>query len=206
MRNIRIIIVILMCVIFLAGCKRSGEREDGLLISGADTSLANDDGAGKVPDSGGEDSSKSMPEIYVQVSGAVNKPGVYALPQGSRIFQAVELAGGVTQEADLRSLNQAKPLTDGEMIWVMTVQEASEKGSQPGENGAGSAGDDGKINLNTATKEELMQLPGIGSAKADSILAWREDNGGFTKNEDLMKIEGIKEGVFSKIEDYVKVQ
>ena len=66
--------------------------------------------------------------------------------------------------------------------------------------------DDGRINLNTATQEELMTLPGIGEAKAKSILAWREDHGSFEQIEDIMKIEGIKEGVFSKIKDYVKVQ
>ena len=145
--------------------------------------------------------------IYVQVAGAVHKPGVYKLPEGSRVFQALELAGGVTADAQLKSLNQAAPVSDGEMIWVMTVEEAAAQPVQMGEtSGNGSEGEDGKVNLNTATKEELMELPGIGAAKAASILAYREANGSFTKIEDLMKIEGIKEGVFSKIEDYVIVQ
>lgn len=194
MRNIRKIICILLGIIFLAGC---GRQEEGLLISEEGTDL----------NTGAQDEAAKEAVIYVQVSGAVNNPGVYALPQGSRIFQAVELAGGVTGEADVHSLNQAKPVTDGEMIWVMTAAEAAGKGDPAGEDGKPQAlEDDGRVNLNTATKEELMELPGIGAAKADSILAWRKDNGSFTQIEDLMKIEGIKEGVFSKIEDYVKVQ
>lgn len=206
-----------MCVIFMAGCGAGGKPEEGLLLPAADGSAADNDGTDADSAANNDDadtdpaengSPVSMPLIYVQVSGAVNKPGVYALAEGSRIFQAVELAGGVTEEADLRTLNQAKLLTDGEMIWVMTAAEAAEKANQPGEaqDAGESAGDDGKVNLNTATKEELMELPGIGAAKADSILAWREDNGSFAQIEDLMKIEGIKEGVFSKIADYVKIQ
>ena len=89
------------------------------------------------------------------------------------------------------------------MIQVLTEEEAKALGDGPTD--AGSA-DDGKINLNTATREELLRLSGIGDAKADSILAWREQHGGFSQIEDLMKIEGIKEGVFSKIRDYVKVR
>lgn len=142
-------------------------------------------------------------EIYVQVCGAVKHPGVYSLPQGSRVFQAVELAGGLSKEADTKSLNQAESLTDGQMIQVLTEQEAEALADDLPD--AGSP-DDGKINLNTATREELLSLSGIGDAKADSILAWREEHGSFSQIEDLMKIEGIKEGVFSKIRDCVKVR
>lgn len=162
------------------------------------------DGSGDSAD-GNAKSSASM--IYVQVAGAVHKPGVYELPEGSRVFQALELAGGMTADAQLKSLNQAALLSDGEMIWVMTVEEEAAQPIQEGEvSGSGSARQDGKVNLNTATEEELMGLPGIGEAKAASIINFREENGSFTRIEDLMKIEGIKEGVFSKIEDYVIVQ
>ena len=173
------------------------------------------------------------------MSGAVVRPGVYALPAGARIFQAIELAGGLTEEAEGSSLNQAGFLADGQMVYVMDkeeaaawaaeasvgdgsravpgamagavpgmpggdVSEASE--GQPGQALSGEGADDGKVNLNTATESDLMGLPGIGAAKAKSILAWREENGGFSQIEDLMKIQGIKEGVFSKIKDSVKVE
>lgn len=215
------IIFILAFIILMAGCagQRRGEE---LLLSEADSILPDEAGAeaqqedfgetGKGTAEHGSDKETAstgdlQPLVYVQVSGAVRNPGVYALPEGSRVFQAVELAGGLTEEADLRSLNQAQPLTDGEMIWVMTASEAAVQGNPAGYlSGNSEYKDDGKVNLNTATKEELMQLPGIGAAKAASIIAWREANGSFAQIEDLMKIEGIKEGVFSKIEDYVKVQ
>lgn len=141
--------------------------------------------------------------IYVQVSGAVVSPGVYELPEGSRVFEAIALAGGVTEEADAGQMNQAQTVSDGEMIYVKrqgeTVEEAMTQEGTFGQQ------EDGKVNLNTATEEELMTLPGIGQAKAKSIIAWREEKGGFSKIEDLMEIEGIKEGVFSKIKDSIKV-
>ncbi len=160
----------------------------------------------------------------MQVCGEVRKPGVYELSQGSRVFQAVDLAGGVTESAAVEELNQAEPLSDGQMVYIMSKREARQKRRQEaqgvaaagqeaqdmgtaGQDGSGAeAPDDGKVNLNTATAEELQQLPGIGEAKAGSILAWREENGRFAQIEDLMKVEGIKEGVFSKIKDSVKVE
>jgi len=228
LKDMKKVICILIFVILAAGCAGQGMQEDGLLISksgnGAqkegvtatgevDPAYGTEEAVKSTDDEAGSDDlpdSKAgslVSMIYVQVAGAVHKPGVYKLPEGSRVFQALELAGGVTADAQLKSLNQAAPVSDGEMIWVMTVEEAAAQPVQMGEtSGNGSEGEDGKVNLNTATKEELMELPGIGAAKAASILAYREANGSFTKIEDLMKIEGIKEGVFSKIEDYVIVQ
>lgn len=150
-----------------------------------------------------EESGLTEKTIYVQVSGAVVSPGVYELPEGSRVFEAIALAGGVTEEADAGQMNQAQTVSDGEMIYVKrqgeTVEEALAQEEAFGQQ------EDGKVNLNTATEEELMTLPGIGQAKAKSIIAWREEKGGFSKIEDLMEIEGIKEGVFSKIKDSIKV-
>lgn len=141
--------------------------------------------------------------IYVQVSGAVASPGVYELPEGSRVFEAIELAGGILENADAGQMNQAKPLSDGEMIYVRSQGEAEAAGAV--ETQVLGQQEDGKVNLNTATEEQLMTLPGIGQAKAKSIIAWREKNGNFSQIEDLMEIEGIKEGVFSKIKDSIRV-
>lgn len=140
----------------------------------------------------------AVAEIYVQVSGAVVNPGVYSLPEGSRIFEAVELAGGVTEQADVKTLNQAQVLKDGQMVYVYAVgeQKAAEQGA---------AEEDGRVNLNTASAEQLMTLPGIGQSKAEAIISWREEHGAFEKIEDIMNITGIKEGVFSKIKDQIKV-
>lgn len=191
-------ILVLLCM--SAGC--GTEKKEGILLPG---SMDTEEEISEEQDSKKEaakeaDNSESEQLIYVQVNGAVAKPGVYALAEGSRIFQAVELAGGVTESADIRSLNQAEVLSDGQMIYIMNQEEAAAQ-NIPTE----VQQEDGRVNLNTATEEELMTLPGIGAAKAKNILAWREENGSFTQIEDLMKIEGIKDGVFSKIKDSVKV-
>ena len=137
--------------------------------------------------------------IYVQVSGAVKNPGVYSLPEGSRIFEAVELAGGLTEQADINSINQAQVLSDGQMIYVYAIGEAELKNQETAEK------DDGLVNINTASVEQLMTLPGIGQSKAEAIVSYREEQGAFEKIEELMNITGIKEGVFSKIKDQIKV-
>lgn len=194
---------VLLCL--LSGCGSKGET-DILLSESTDMEQERNQGEDTENDSMRSDSTidtvgeSKKEQIYVQVSGAVKYPGVYALEDGSRIFQAVELAGGVTESADISSLNQAEVLSDGQMVYIMEIGEVREESSQTSEEQ-----DDGKINLNTATETELKSLPGIGESKAKSILAWREANGGFSQIEDLMKVEGIKDGVFSKIKDSVKV-
>ncbi len=206
MKKVKNLICILVLAIGISGCANQREEAKELLLSKETAEV-------KAGSNGKEEvwlEAEAKPQkeeetdiIYVQVSGAVNHPGVYELPLGSRVFQALELAGGMTQEAQEKSINQAQTLEDGQMIWVPTVEEAAALPKQQPES---LAKDDGKVNLNTATKEELQTLPGIGEAKAQSIVAWREEHGSFTQIEDIMKIEGIKEGVFSKIKDSVKVQ
>lgn len=212
MKDKRKFIFILMFVLLAAGCAGREMRGEELLLPDVPEEKTKEDLDSVTEDAGGTGQATGhtgvqKPLIYVQVSGAVNEPGVYALPEGSRVFEAIELAGGVSKEADVQSLNQAKPLADGEMIRVLTAEEAAQAAEKENISaGQNQSQDDGRVNLNTATKEELMQLPGIGAAKAERILAWREENGGFAQIEDLMKIEGIKEGVFSKVEDCVRVQ
>lgn len=158
-------------------------------------------------------SGESTDILYVYVCGAVVNPGVYQLPAGSRIYQAVQAAGGMTEEADDKSLNQAEALTDGQQITVYTkeeVQESGLSGVQSGDSGTASGTDgsdtaDKKVNLNTATKEELMTLPGIGESRADAIIEYRTTSGGFSSIEDIQNISGIKEKAFEKIKDYIEV-
>lgn len=144
--------------------------------------------------------------ICVYVCGSIQNPGVYTLPQGSRICELFEIAGGFTDVAAEDYWNQARVLTDGEMIYVPTEEEAGERVIGANElSGTSTTYDDGKININTATKDELMTLPGIGESKAVAIISYRDSNGGFSSIEDVMNVEGIKDGVFAKIEDYIKV-
>lgn len=138
--------------------------------------------------------------LTVYVCGAVQHPGVYELAEGSRVYEALALAGGVTDDASPTAVNQAQPLTDGEMIEILTVDQAMERET------AQETESDGRVNINTADAEELKTLPGIGEAKADSIIAYREKNGAFAAIEDIKNIEGIKDGVFAKLEDCIKVE
>ncbi len=137
-------------------------------------------------------------DCYVHVCGAVHHPGVY-LPAGSRVYEAVLLAGGLLDTACEDGINQAQEVADGQMIKVLTAEEAKEQeNAQTGEPET-----DGKINLNTADAAALMTLPGIGEAKAASILSYREEHGGVSSAEEIKNITGIKEGVYSKIKDRI---
>lgn len=138
-----------------------------------------------------------LPETaFVYVCGEVACPGVYEMPSGSRIYQVIERAGGLTEQADAAALNQAEPVSDGMMAYIPAIGEALSTAAEPA---------DGRINLNTASREELLTLPGIGASKADAILSYREDHGGFQDIRDLMNITGIKEGVFGKLKEKVRV-
>lgn len=137
--------------------------------------------------------------IWVYVCGQVRHPGVYELPEGSRITDAVEAAGGMTEAAAETYLNLAEALSDGQKIEVPSVEtaQALEEAAVDGASGL--------VNLNRATEAELMTLSGIGESKAKEIIRYRESKGGFQKPEDLMNIPGIKEGVFNKIRDQITV-
>lgn len=146
--------------------------------------------------------------VFVHVCGAVVSPGVYELTEGTRIAEAIGAAGGFTKEADPDALNQALTVSDGQQVYIPTVDEAAGTPAlqwfQAGvRNGSAESG---KVNLNTADRDELMTLPGIGSAKADSIIDYRLEHGGFSTVEDIKKISGIKDSVFNKIKDRVTVE
>ena len=133
--------------------------------------------------------------IYVYVCGAVKFPGVYELLQGSRVFEAIQAAGGFLGEAAENEVNQAEILKDEMKLYIPTLQDLEEQKKTEA----------GKVNINIATKEELMTLPGVGESKANQIIQYREDCGKFQSIEDIMMISGIKEGLFNKIKDYITV-
>lgn len=163
----------------------------------------------------GEILQESQEEIFVDVCGAVAVPGVYRLPSGSRVYQAVELAGGFLPEAAGTCINQAEPLNDGEQVYVPTKEEAEERHLPvPGNedemtsavSGGAESAEQKKVNLNTADSSELQTLSGIGEAKAEAILAYREEHGGFSSIEEIMNVPGIKESTFSGIKDKIAVE
>jgi competence protein ComEA len=132
--------------------------------------------------------------LYVHVVGEVQSPGMYQLPIGARLVDAVFAAGGLTEDADNSSVNLARELTDGEQIIVFSI---SQEGQSPGTNSSG------LISLNRAGDKELEELPGIGPALAGRIIAWREANGGFKSVQDLLKVSGIGESLLSGVIDLV---
>ena len=154
-----------------------------------------------------ENSEKSG--VYVYICGEVAAPGVYELSGDSRIYEAVDAAGGFTENAARESVNLASKVSDGMQITIYNKEEAASlpagSGSAVGNTGQGGTSGSGLVNLNTATKEELMTLKGIGEAKAEDIIRYREKSGGFKKIEDIMKISGIKEAGFQKIKDNITV-
>ena len=174
--------------------------------------------------------------MYVDVCGAVVNPGVYELETGSRIFQAVDAAGGYLPEAAKNYLNRARNLVDGQQIYVPTEDEVTENielmiakapealqpqntyedslaensrgevnssGTGQGSEGEGHFQTDDRIDLNTADASQLSTLSGIGQSKAEAIIAYREAHGRFSSIEEIMNVEGIKEGTFSKIKDKI---
>lgn len=142
--------------------------------------------------------------LCIYVCGAVHHPGVYELLEGSRVCDAFLAAGGLTDEAAEDYWNQARILSDGEMIYVPTKEEAKERVPETAVNPKNDETSD-KININTATKESLMTLPGIGEAKAERIIAYRNEHGAFSSIEEIMEVEGIKEGMYEKIKDYIVI-
>lgn len=157
--------------------------------------------------SAGETQSVTDSLCYVYVCGAVKCPGVYALAENSRIYEAVDMAGGFREDARKEAVNQAGMVSDGQMVYIPSEEEAeSGIAEEAGFFADGTAETaDGRIDLNTATAEQLMTLPGIGESKAGSIIRYREEHGAFASVEDLMKVEGIKEGTYNRLKDSIKV-
>lgn len=167
-----------------------------------------------------ESGSKHMPEpeqpeqfLYVFLCGCIAKEGVYRLALGSRLYEAVELAGGFGKEADEAYHNLARLLVDGERIYVPSKAETEEfalaekvTGSGIGQEGNVIASEQGKVNLNTATREELMSLAGIGAAKAEDIMEYRKKAGAFASIEEIMNVSGIGAAMFEKIREHITVK
>ena len=179
---------------------------DGRSTSGAATQVTGEEG------------------MYVFIYGAVKKPGVYEIQKGARLYELVSLAGGLSQEAAIGYNNLAREIVDGEQIYVPTEEEVKEGQGDGGVVGAGTGGvvgvgaggvvgvgaggvsEDGKlVNINSATREELMTLSGIGESRANDIISYRNQYGPFRSIEEIQNVSGIKTGIYEKIKDYITV-
>ena len=240
------VMLMLSVVLFLTGLTGCKDREaEFLMEEHQETESEKESGDKKTEDSGTDDkepdnSDAGDPEkksssvenldtgqpetIYVDVCGAVANPGVFELTAGSRVFQAIEAAGGYLPEAVQNCINRAGILTDGQQIYILTQEEMEQQGlsqaelaNAPDGDSAGNAGagesakaaslgqQDNKVNINTADETQLTTLTGIGATRAQAIIAYREENGPFAAIEEIMNVQGIKEGTFAKIKDEIVV-
>ncbi len=176
------------------------------VLEGGETEIQGADG---MPDK--QEAEPQAPMIYVYVCGCVNTPGVVELPEGSRAEAALEAAGGFAEEAWREYVNLAAVVTDGEKLYFPRQDEAetlppAEQTKQVAQTKQEEqAKQSGLVNVNTADLTELTTLPGIGESRAKDIIAYREKHGDFERKEDLKKISGIKESVYSKLEDKITV-
>ena len=145
-------------------------------------------------------------EIFVDIDGAVNKPGVYKVSEGTRLFQVIELAGGLTDDASTQSLNRAEAVYDGQKI---TVYSSDTEGYSQDDTGGGVPAENGitggKVNINTADSVTLQTIPGIGPSKAARIIEYRDSQGRFKKIDDIKNVTGIGDMTFENIKDYITV-
>lgn len=173
--KIKISCLILICFLILSGCS----KEDEWVKSSSSMAVAID---------------TTSSTVFVYVCGKVKSPGVYELPSGSRYADAIKAAGGATKKGNLDSLNLAQKVSDGEKIEVLSSNHQTSESS-----------DSKLININTADVSLLQTLRGIGKAKAEQIVSYRESHGSFKSIEEVMKVPGIKEGAFAKIKDDITV-
>lgn len=142
--------------------------------------------------------------IVVEIKGEVKKPDVYSMSEDSIIRDLIESAGGVTEEADLSDINRAKKLQNHELIYIKNKNEKNTIAAVEG-TAQINADQSSKVNINTATAEELKKLKGVGDAKAENIIQYRENNGGFKEISDITNVDGIGQSMFEKIKDKIEV-
>ena len=196
-------------------------QNDSEVAELAEINSSETNSAKKDPDSGQTNSESQT--CYVYVCGAIVSPGVYEVECDTRICEVIQFAGGLTAEAETTCINQALAVYDGLMLNIPTVEQwtngefyldekgfpiqrqKSEQSIDAVDKVVESAVNDGKIDINTATVEQLCTLPGVGTTRAESIIAYREEHGGFKKIEDIKNVAGIKDGLFKKIKEKIKV-
>lgn len=143
--------------------------------------------------------------IYVYLSGEVESPGVYKLENEARLYQAIELAGGMTKNAQKEYLNLAETVYDGQQIHILSKKEYKKSQEQDTDIVQNTDSDNALININTATPEELQSLSGIGETRAKAIIEYREKNGKFQTIEDIKNVSGIGDSTFENIQNDITV-
>lgn len=188
--SIREKILLLLLVLLLLGCAFWKMMPEAVSPVVSDRLT---EGGGLLPQEPVSEPESEM--IAVHLVGAVHNPGIYHLPAGSRVYELIEAGGGPSEDADIVSLNLARPLYDGEQVVVYRTGEAA----------ADPAPSEKKVNINKASTEELMTLPSIGEVRAQRIIEHREKYGPFTDTTEIMDVSGIGQGIFNQIKDLITI-
>lgn len=216
-----VVAAVALAVVVLGGGSGGGAGSTEVVVSGASggPAVPGPDASGAAASTGPaastQASAPSTSAVVVHVAGAVADAGIVTLPAGSRVAAAVERAGGAARDADLGRLNLARPVVDGERVYVPRVGEddpppeiapdvpSADGGAATGSGGSGAA--EGVVDLNRADATALETLPGIGPALAARIIAWRAEHGRFASVEDLLDVSGIGDAKFADLRDRVRV-
>jgi competence protein ComEA len=221
-KSIKLMLVCMLGLFLLCGCasetmsvlsnsesevnslESSNSQEDNQ--NSASVASEDDNLTGTEQSQSAQDNAEEGTVIYVFVCGAVQNEGVYELPVDARAEAALEAAGGFSENANTSAVNLAGTLVDGEQLYFPEIGEEVDIESLNSENKSGNiSGQDDRINLNTATKEQLTTLSGIGDVKADNIIAYRDKTGSFQNAEDIMNVDGIGQAIYDKIKEKIYV-
>lgn len=194
----------LLCVVLMAG--GCGKEKAAYTSGVSEVQLITEETKQSDPETSQEQNTEEQVCRYVYVCGAVNAPGVYPIEENMRVFEAVALAGGFTEQADTQWVNQAEAVEDGQKLYIYTKEETCQMESEAAVQSRSSGeSSDGRININEASKDLLMTLPGIGESKADAVIQYRSEHGAFGSIEEIQNVPGIKNAVFQNIKDHITV-
>lgn len=207
-----IVIILIVAVVFFA---RFGEESDNSIdleeTQNRQAQAENADGMEQTTEGNAADA--AFGPVYVDIGGCVRKPGVYQVVEGTRLFEVIKEAGGLTAEADVSQINQAETVTDGQKVVIPAIgEENTSGGSSPGgtsgtadTGNSGAVTADGKVNINKADSTQLQELPGVGPATAEKILDYRQTYGAFKTPEDIKNVSGIGDKTYEKMKDKICV-
>lgn len=189
-----IICIVIAAAVFFG---QKGENDDISVQLEDESFTSSAESVEEEEESVSEERQTEKQEIYVDISGQVEKPGVYIVSDGTRLYEVIEKAGGLKKNAEMDQINRAEIVTDGQKIVI------PEKGETIAASGGAAAS--GLININTADSMALQEIPGVGPATAEKIIAYRTENGRFASKEDIKNVSGIGEKTYEKMKDKITV-
>ena len=203
-KQIRIAVIAIVVITALLLFGGNGEKDEIVVETEGETQeLLINEKADAVADMQTTEPQASAAKLIVDISGCIKSPGVYEIADGTRLHEVIELAGGLTQDADINAINQAELVADGQKILIPV--KAEEVDVESSHASTGGSRNNGKININQADSSALQEIPGVGPATADKIIQYREANGRFQSIEDIKNVNGIGDKTFEKMKDQICV-